>query len=606
MKITLLLSLLFFSIYASALDAYHLPVEGEILTVSHGTLTKKNNIFWMEASGTMAEMAHAHGVFAGKLVNADQSSLNVFMSTIHHTLERGLGKSMASLSSVLEAAFGRIFESNMSHDDKVMWDAFADGANLQPSQVHRAIVFPDEGEYLTALFAGKNHFMSEIPGLGCSTVVVKRNPAHPAMIMGRNLDFPSHGTYEKFALVMKLNPTEPGLLPHFVFTTLGLHAAHTAVNSAGIAMSLHQLVINDKSMTGDLILSIAWKVAARAKTAQDAKRIISAAHFTTSWRFIIASLRENKSFIADVSPGKIWFSDENRDFLAATNSAQDPFHRARQFYPTYRYGWDSQQRVKILMDNLKRARGSVTEILNLMSDHGDQNHITGMVPKLSNLMSVVFDLSNGVGYFGIPFTDMEKSSSGKYVRFPMSFSQSLIDSSAKSEVIQSSQAAKSSIRQAHAFIRTADFYIQRGASNSEALTYLYQAETLLPRNLDIQYLIALHELKAADQGNSFIQRAKGRFLNIMTGHSVRYFQNVSKYFYNQIVSLEDPRLALREINQLNGLETPKFESDVKIKIKLLEKAVADSKYFHLKFRQDLLSSWNKMSIVTLDSDLARF
>ncbi len=500
-----------------------------IIKFGKSTMRVYHGIKILNLYGSREEMAEAHGFFAKDIVKKNETSLNHFMHAIRNFVKSGNRSDIFKgfLLTVLDRMVYPIFEYwSLSNEEKSVYLAFAKGLGISPSEVYEALLYPDVGQYLSSLGIKKTGFdyFKELPPLGCTTVVVNDDNVAKGKIIGRNLDFPSSGIYEKNAAMVFLHPTEnsdhekPKDQEYLMFTSLGLHTTHTSINASGLVLTLHQLMVQNTSMTGSAILTVTDEIARRAHDIEEAKQIISKHNFTSSWRIIIFSSNENKTIIADVNAKNKSITEfQDQAPLGFTNHAIDSNQKKEQFFPSYKYGWDSLQRYKRLEEMFGVQKSFTTsDVVNMLSDtdlpksmaqtndfSAIKNQTSGVISKLSSLMSVIIVPKGKLAYFALPESDYARAGSGQYIPVPIDFSMSWLEENDKNS--QSNLKFFHPLKRSHnphqnqilaeAKLRFANSVLEKSGSWNEAYKLVQEAAALDPLNISSKLMAGLSGLK---------------------------------------------------------------------------------------------------------------
>ncbi|MBL7543770.1 MAG: hypothetical protein JNL11_08130 [Bdellovibrionaceae bacterium] len=400
--------------------AMSLAFAKKIDSFNHSNLYYFNGIYVLDLHGTREDMMRAHGYFAGKNVKS-HSPLQFFSEVMDKTLQEKMNTVGAR---VVSQTLDVLLKMKMSSEDERAYKAFAQGMGVSSQQVFKALYYPDFGEMLAAINYSKNKTFMDIPELGCSTFIVPQSSQNSGMIFGRNLEFGGVGLFDRYPAIIYLHPTDVKDQPYIQLTALGVPGTHTAYNQSGIMISLHQLTANQMRPTGDLILNVVDEVARRAKTLAEAKQLIESKKFTTPWKIMVASEKENSGFVVDVSPRGEFFVDMAAHGIGETNHTHAAELKKDEFFSSYNYIHSSVMRRTLMQNTLKN--NSVTDVesaIKLLTSRQDSDGNLRLfsVNKFSNIMSVVMSAKEHKLHFAVARQINTKPLSGAFVEFPLSF-----------------------------------------------------------------------------------------------------------------------------------------------------------------------------------------
>lgn len=381
-----------------------------------------NGLYVLDLHGTREEMMFAHGRFAAKQIKTN-SPIQYFAEVMDKALNEAL-KNKWGVGAVSHS-LDLLLKVKMSREDDKAYRAFARGLGLPAKQIFKALYYPDVGEMLMSALYGKHDVMAEVPEFGCSSFVAPKSDHNPGLLFGRNLEFGGVGLFDRYPAVVYLNSTDPKDQPYIQMTALGLPGTHTAYNGSGVMISLHQITANQINPVGDLILNVVDEVARRARSLDEARQIIRSKNFTTAWKMIVASEKENSGFTVEVSPKGEFFQELEGAGLGESNHAIAKEIQANEFFGNYNYHQSSLLRKTTLHNALNANK--VVDVVSAIDLLGQRSHpISGAssfisLSKFSNIMSVVISGKDQKLYYGLASRINTKPSSGVYVQLPLDF-----------------------------------------------------------------------------------------------------------------------------------------------------------------------------------------
>lgn len=418
---------LFFGLIACVALSGAIASAKQIDTIHKSTLHYFNGLYVLDLHGTREEMMYDHGFFAMKHLSAF-SPVRYYSQVMDKVLNEKLSSRRAGFAS---RAIDYLLKKKMNLDDEKAYKSFAQGMGVPASMIAKALYYPEFVSLLTAYNYSTNDAFMDLSALGGSTVVTAKSDWSPAMLMGRNLEFGGVGYFDRYPAVIYLNSTDPRDQKYIQMTALGVPGTHTAYNESGLMISLHQMTVNQMKVTGDLILNVVDEVARRAKTLAEAKTIIQDKNFTTSWKIIVASDKENTGFVAEVSPRAQHFIAMESEGIAESNHATNKYFKDVEFFTSYNSLQSSVMRKAIMQQALKEH--SLVDVPSMISLLRSRKDLKGgessflSMSKSNTIMSVVVSPSEQALYFGLANRINTKPTEGAYVKLPLVFGTNFAD-----------------------------------------------------------------------------------------------------------------------------------------------------------------------------------
>ena len=227
---------------------------------------------------------------------------------------------------------------------------------------------------------------------GCSSALL----AGPSGLVGRNLDFPGVGYWDRFPVLQSYEM--PGKLRYVGVSSAGIpFAGITGVNEAGLYVALHQHYSRDFKRRGVAPFFVAEDVLGQCRTVAEAVEMVSRGPVASAWAFLLADAAGNRA-IVERSPKTVGRRPDDT-LLTHSNFFQSDACRPNEYAASERMNWDNWYR----NDRLRRRLGdkpvaTVAEVASAMSDHvdgfwGEEKPANRIVAQLYNIQSVVYDPS---------------------------------------------------------------------------------------------------------------------------------------------------------------------------------------------------------------------
>lgn len=164
----------------------------------------------------------------------------------------------------------------------------------------------DLPEFAVTLYApdlGATHGKAKYPSFrfGCTSVAGAR-PGEFAI--GRNLDFPGVGAWDRHPLVVVRHAQAAGAgIDRVAFTTDGLHLASiSGVNRAGLFLAVHQMFTADRDRDGLPVYLVGDEVLRTCRSIPEALAHLASNRPQNIWTFVLADVRSNLACSVEVSP----------------------------------------------------------------------------------------------------------------------------------------------------------------------------------------------------------------------------------------------------------------------------------------------------------------
>ncbi len=262
--------------------------------------------------------------------------------------------------------------------------------------IRTALVLPDLLPFLQSLwvtFRPDDFVAVNMPSFGCTSFVANGD----RFFVGRNLDFPGVGYWDRFPVIQHFKRTKG--LSYLGFTTAGVPVAGiTGVNEAQLVVSIHQHYSRRATYSGELPFSIGERILRDCRSVDEAKAILDGARVSSSWAFVVADGKSREAMLYEISPrgrGSKWLDGR---YLGHSNHFQTPVCQAGEYATGARMNWDNRCRRTRLEELLERAGGRLDErgATQILCDHWDPfwnepKVANRTVSQVYNIQSVLID-----------------------------------------------------------------------------------------------------------------------------------------------------------------------------------------------------------------------
>lgn len=210
------------------------------------------------------------------------------------------------------------------------------------------------------------------------------------LLIGRNMDYPLNGFYDRFPTVIYFEPTGRDALKYMTFTSAGIHTAGlNAYNEAGIFLTSHIVPTTEMSSRGVPVFMTANQVIRRAKNFDMAIEIFKDFRPPSGWAYLLASTKENRIATVEISNQDIVVREtEKQNCHIQTNHYLTPEMRDRHLFLNSSVTEDNDGRYLRIQQRLQQAysRLNVGEAISILGDQVDP--YVGEVRGLGNTVGV--------------------------------------------------------------------------------------------------------------------------------------------------------------------------------------------------------------------------
>lgn len=498
--------------------------------VGPATLSSYKGLKVMHLYGTREEMAYQHGVFAQQNIDLPNSSPGFFLKAIDQALA-GLSGIMGKLKRLyIVEVVEPSLQSHLSNDEFSALQAFQRGSNYKLRDILNAAIFPDMAQFLEAKQYGN------FKTLGCASLIVEPQKSKEGLLHARDLDFFSEGLWERQAVVIYMHPSEPGSQWYAGIGTIGLLVASpTTFNESGIIMDMHQLTTRDVDPNGTPILFAIQRVIMQAHTLDEAIEALRATHFTSPWKINISSAKEGKSAFIDVAPSTFSVYRTQDSVSVSTNDVADSeTSRKFEYLPNYNSKEDSLGRYRVAKTLSSQVeKFTVQNAIDIISSHTSDisgklqlSSHHGVVARIDNIQSVVFQPQNQTIWMSTPLYDFATPNDGQYVALPWNGDFSRFQ---ERPSLRSSEPLPANIIKARAVFRKALQVYENGDPTSQMIPYVTRAEKLdpaQPSHSVILGLLYLQNVTSVDTLNTNVPLALAAFQRALSKDTTPYYQSL--------------------------------------------------------------------------------
>jgi uncharacterized protein with PIN domain len=410
-----------------------------------------------------------------------------------------------------------------------------------------------EAIYVLAKYAVRTRGITVPPVAfaGCSTFAAW-GPATKdgEIILGRNLDYPLNGYFDRYPLVAYHEPTDGGQR-YVSLGTAGLFTpCMTAFNESGIYIGSHLIPTDETSFRGTPIYFHAAEVLRRARTFDEAIALFRAEPVTVGWCFMVASFRERRFATVEMTHRRTEVRESKGERLLQTNH----FHRldAANMFVNRSVDDDSFGRYRAMELRLDAARGRLDakEAARILGDTYDP--VAGRERAVGATVAVHITMSSSVvlpaeGKF-FAATGTGPTSFHRFVELPMPerFDPSRFPAADSGDLAPTDFPNRHPERAAglQKYIEAKMTY-EYESDVRKALALVEEAERLDPSEPAYPFAVAIFALKTNEEA-----RAMAALDRLRDGKPTAQLRRLEKYLRARVLAARGERRALDLFDEL--------------------------------------------------------
>lgn len=359
----------------------------------------------LQLCGSDYEMGFQHGQALKEAIQ--RGPIPCFASYLERILHQAAGPRLARiLKQGLERWVGRQLVAAFPEHVKAHVKGLSAGSGIPESLIWQAFVLPDTFLWLTAQSQKLRKLeiapQLAVQTLGCSSAIAHGRATRAGTLLhARNLDYMGAQAWDREAAVFFYQP-EDGLR-YLSVSSAGIPLGGvTAMNEAGLTLAVHQHVAClDVQLGGQPVGVIGDEVMRKARTLDQARRILDSHRPNACWTYIIASGPEKAVLCYEVTAtDRHWFISHEETF-AYTNMylTKRLADRETHMYPSQ---WRSNLgRFQYIQQFLQQRHGQIMaqEMATLLGERVDPRcRLRTPLAMLLTVSSAIFDPDQGIAW----------------------------------------------------------------------------------------------------------------------------------------------------------------------------------------------------------------
>lgn len=404
------------------------PAEAAVVArEGAGTLRRAHGFNVLNLQGSFYEMGYQHGALLRHEVAAGP------IPYYRQFVEKLMGSTVGPLSPyfwpVLQRLVGRRVEGRLPGFAQDTIRGIADGAGLRHQDVLDGCTMPDSLLWLAARMMQLKqpgpavaHRLSL--GLGCTSAIAWGDATRDGRLLhARNFDYHGVGCWPDHATLLFHQPDHGHRYVSVAAAGVGLGGI-TAMNDAGLSLSVHQHMFTDRTRLGGTPIGIAGDVVMReASNLDDAERILAEHRPIGCWTYLVTDARQREVLCWEENPDRHVAirrgADDDDSTFGYANVYLDPELGATEV-DLYRSYWrHNQGRHRRVRERLAEDAGSldVRGMADIIGDTGDSDcRIRESIAMVLTVASCVFRPEDGVVWVG---KGQAPTSHGDFVPFDL-------------------------------------------------------------------------------------------------------------------------------------------------------------------------------------------
>lgn len=350
------------------------PVKNADGTVSFGAATRfeREGLSVLHLRGDAFEMAFQHGALMREEIR--RGVVPLMSRKIQNTIRYALGDAsrfFGSASWLLNRFVHAPLLSRMPEASRSELLAVSEGAGIPLYQTLAAMTTYETIHVLAKYAIGDAKIASREACNCCSSFSVWGEKSGGPLVIGRNFDNAMNGYFDANPVVIYFEPQDGGQ-KYVSVTSAGVHTGGiTAWNASGIFVAVHTVPTRETSPKAAMMLPVLTEVMRRAKTFDEAVRIVGSFQAAVGWAILLVSAAEKRSATIEMTRGKTAVRESLEGMHVQTNHFLHPEMKPRLMYVNGSADDDSRARLKRLGDIIGSA-GTGFDARAAMSALADQ------------------------------------------------------------------------------------------------------------------------------------------------------------------------------------------------------------------------------------------
>jgi len=376
-----------------------------------GSLDWVGDIRVLRLKGDFYEMGHQHGsLLAADIARGPIPYYRTYIEQIVKQAAR-LGPASGLVFPLIRRTLGRRVAEQMPSFVRQTIEGLAEGAALPFDDLLDGCVMPDSLLWLSSraiTLSGRGPAVAHrlALGLGCTSAVAWGDATTDGMLLhARNFDYHGVGIWPATKTLIFHEPKDGQAYVSVAAAGVALGGV-TAMNEAGLTLSVHQHMFTDATRLGGTPIGCVGDVVMReARTLDDAERILSAQTPIGCWTYVVTDGRSREVLCYEENPERRvsfrYGADETTFGYANVYLDDELGATEKNLYGSYwRHNKGRHHRVNTLLDE-RRGALDPQGMASILGDTGDSPcRIRDSIAMVMTTGSVVFRPETGDAWIG--------------------------------------------------------------------------------------------------------------------------------------------------------------------------------------------------------------
>ncbi|MBI4042078.1 MAG: hypothetical protein HY391_01245 [Deltaproteobacteria bacterium] len=380
---------------------WSLSAQAEVVARhGEGTLEIIGGVRVLRLRGTPYEMGKQHGALLAEEIR--QGPVPYFVGSIDRALERiPLLRKSEILREIAKSAAQNILfkplQLNLPKYYREGLRGMADGSGLSLDAFLTASVLPDAAMLLADTLYGRSFAAtSSFQMMGCTTFVA-HGPATTTgeMIIGRNLDYPIVGYWDRYPTIIYYEPNEG--MKYLAVGAPGINTAGiTGLNEAGLTLTLHNHSGKSTTARGIPIVALTNEVIRQSHDIDEAIAMLRRLKPASNWSINLSHWPSRTAAVVEFSPSGMAVRKMEGNIIAQTNFFHNKNLRTDEIFISQGIEDNIFTRYERVMELLDQQDGSIdpASAAVILGDHVDA--MTGMVRGAGRVLAALTNITSVV------------------------------------------------------------------------------------------------------------------------------------------------------------------------------------------------------------------
>ncbi|MBZ0119361.1 MAG: C45 family peptidase, partial [Sandaracinaceae bacterium] len=385
------------------------PRRDDLTREGRGWLRKIGDVHVLKVAGSFYEMGRQHGALLKDEIA--QGPIPYYRTVVEKLLGRSALGPLSPLAwTLLQRTVGRRVADRVPEFALETIRGLADGAGMPFEQFLDGCTMPDSVVWVASrAMTLKGHGPAVAHrlqlGLGCTSAVAWGEATKDgALLHARNFDYHGVGPWPRTKAVIFHEPDRGQRYVSVAAAGVGLGGI-TAMNEAGLTLTVHQHMFTDRAALGGVPIGIVGDVVMRdAESLEDARKILEEHRPIGCWTYVVTDGKRREVMALEESPErKAVIRAEGKNTFGYANIYVDRELGKTEvdYYGSY---WrHNQGRYRAVHERLEAQEGALDPqaMAEILADTGDPRcRIRNSIAMVMTVGSVVFRPEDGMVWVG--------------------------------------------------------------------------------------------------------------------------------------------------------------------------------------------------------------